>query len=112
MNLFIVNNPTKTFIPMIIMEKISIGLTTEKNDYGPEATEHVRYEYAALMSMCDHYLGQVLDLMDEFDMWKDTMLIVNTDHGFMLGEKEWMEKMFSPSTTSWYIAPSSFIIPR
>ena len=67
-----------------------------KNDYGPEATEHVRYEYAALMSMCDHYLGQVLDLMDEFDMWKDTMLIVNTDHGFMLGEKEWMGKNVQP----------------
>ena len=39
------------------------------------------------MSMCDHYLGKVLDMMDKYDLWKDTMLIVNTDHGFMLGEK-------------------------
>ena len=28
----------------------------------------------------------VLDFMDQHDMWKDTMLIVNTDHGFLLGE--------------------------
>ena len=67
-----------------------------KNEYGDAATEHVRYEYAALMSMCDNYLGKVLDLMDEFDLWKDTMLIVNTDHGFMLGEKEWMGKNVQP----------------
>ncbi len=67
-----------------------------KNEYGEAATEHVRYEYAALMSMCDNYLGKVLDIMDEFDLWKDTMLIVNTDHGFMLGEKEWMGKNVQP----------------
>ena len=58
-----------------------------KNEYGPEATRHVRYEYAALLSMCDHNLGRLLDKMDQLDMWRDTMLIVNTDHGFMLGEK-------------------------
>jgi len=39
-------------------------------DYAPvtqsaEAVEHIRYEYAALVSMCDHYLGQVFDAMDE-----------------------------------------------
>ena len=48
------------------------------------------------MSMCDHYLGKVLDMMDRYDLWKDTMLIVNTDHGFMLGEKEWMGKNVQP----------------
>jgi hypothetical protein len=53
----------------------------------PEQIEHCRYEYAASISMCDHYLGKVLDIMDEKDMWKDTMLIVSTDHGFLLSEK-------------------------
>lgn len=67
-----------------------------KNEYGEEATRHVRYEYAALLSMCDRYLGKVLDLMDQKNLWNDTMLIVNTDHGFMLGEKEWMGKNIQP----------------
>ena len=61
-----------------------------------EAVEHCRYEYAALLSMCDHYLGKVLDLMDELDLWKDTMLIVNTDHGFLLGEHDWWAKCAMP----------------
>lgn len=62
----------------------------------PEEIEHIRYEYAALVSMCDHYLGKVLDLMDQYDLWKDTMLIVNTDHGFLLGEHDWWAKCASP----------------
>lgn len=64
----------------------------------PEAVEHARAEYAALLSMCDASLGRVLDLMDENDMWDDTMLIVCTDHGFMLGEHGWWGKNVQP----WY----------
>jgi arylsulfatase A-like enzyme len=62
----------------------------------PEQVEHVRYENAALLSMCDAYLGKVLDAMDEFDLWKDTMLIVNTDHGFLLSEHGWWAKVRMP----------------
>lgn len=51
-----------------------------------EAVEHVRCQQAALLTMCDDYLGRLLDYMDTHDMWKDTMLMVNTDHGFLLGE--------------------------
>ena len=64
----------------------------------PEQVQHMRYEYAALMSMCDHYLGKVIDVMDELNLWDDTMLIVNTDHGFHLGEHDWWGKMRMP----WY----------
>jgi beta-glucosidase len=64
----------------------------------PEQVEHARYEYAALLSMCDHYLGKVLDKMDELGLWEDTMLIVNTDHGFLLGEHDWWAKSIQP----WY----------
>jgi len=57
---------------------------------------HCRYEYAALLSMCDAYLGKILDLMDELNLWQDTMLIVNTDHGFLLGEHDWWAKCVQP----------------
>lgn len=71
--------------------------------YGPidqslheEELLQVRKEYAALITMCDTYLGKVLDRMDAYDLWKDTMLIVNTDHGFLLGEHAFMGKNFGP----------------
>jgi arylsulfatase A-like enzyme len=55
-----------------------------------------RGEYLALLDMCDHSLGRVLDAMDELDLWDDTMLIVNTDHGFLLGEHGWWAKGVLP----------------
>ena len=61
-----------------------------------EEVQHMRYEYAALLSMCDEYLGKVLDLMDELAMWDDTLLIVCTDHGFLLGEHDWWAKIVPP----------------
>jgi len=44
-----------------------------------ETIEHVRRMYASLLTMCDAMLGRVLDLFDKHDLWKDTMLIVNTE---------------------------------
>lgn len=60
--------------------------------------EHARLEYASLLSMCDDSLGRVLDTMDEHELWDDTMLIVCTDHGFLLGERNWWGKNIQP----WY----------
>ena len=62
----------------------------------PEQAQHLRYEYAALLSQCDAYLGDVLDVMDELDLWKDTLLIVWTDHGFLLGEHDCWGKIWMP----------------
>ena len=61
-----------------------------------EQVEQARYEYAALVSMCDRSLGRVLDAMDRHDLWKDTLLLVNTDHGFLLGEHGWWAKSVQP----------------
>ncbi len=64
----------------------------------PEAVQHARAEYGALLSMCDASLGRVLDYLDDHGMWDDTMLIVCTDHGFLLGEHGWWGKNVQP----WY----------
>lgn len=69
--------------------------------YGPctqseETIRRIRNKYAALVSMCDHYLGTILDFMDAHDMWKDTALLVTTDHGYLLGEHEWWSKCIMP----------------
>lgn len=80
------------------------GDSTAETDWPPYApavedentVEHVRFEYAALLSKCDRYLGKVLDMMDQYGLWEDTMLIVNTDHGFLLGEHDWWGKTNMP----------------
>lgn len=66
-------------------------------DEASDEVKEARINYRAVLSMMDHYLGKILDFMDEHDMWKDTMLIVNTDHGYLLGEHGFFGKNYMPN---------------
>lgn len=61
-----------------------------------EALLELRNEYAALISLCDQNLGKLLQFFDQQNMWKDTLIIINTDHGFLLGEHNWLGKNIAP----------------
>jgi arylsulfatase A-like enzyme len=61
-----------------------------------EQIDELRANYFALLSLCDDLLGKFLDYFDEHDMWKDTALILTTDHGFLLGEHDWWAKNRMP----------------
>jgi arylsulfatase A-like enzyme len=68
-------------------------------DYGvcvdrPEAIAHIRKSYAALVTMTDHWLGRLWDTLDAQDAWRDTLVVLTTDHGTMLGEhRYWMKNL-------------------
>jgi len=63
-----------------------------KREAPEEAMSHLRNRYAALVTMMDHWLGRLLDQLDQLSLWDDTMIIFTTDHGFMLGEHDWTGK--------------------
>jgi arylsulfatase A-like enzyme len=65
-------------------------------DESDEEVARARNNYAALVTMCDRNLGRVLDSMDRYNLWDDTLLIVTTDHGFMLGEHDWWAMCMQP----------------
>lgn len=62
----------------------------------PQFIDHMRKQYAALLKLCDENLGRILDAMDQYELWEDTMLIVNTDHGFLLSEHGQWAKCHCP----------------
>ena len=62
----------------------------------PGETEELRQNYAALVAFCDDQLGRLLDEFDANDHWKDTAIILTTDHGFMLSEHNWWGKNQMP----------------
>ncbi|TGD41446.1 sulfatase [Pseudotabrizicola sediminis] len=62
----------------------------------PEDIDGIRANYAALVAMCDDYFGKLLDYLDSHDMWKDTAVILTTDHGFLLSEHDWWGKCRMP----------------
>jgi arylsulfatase A-like enzyme len=59
-----------------------------QDDRNDAHAAQARQRYAALVTKCDAHLGDVLDAFDRHDLWEDTMLVVWTDHGFMLGERD------------------------
>lgn len=63
---------------------------------GGKEDDKARKFYQALMTMCDDYLGQVMDKLKALDLWDDTLFIVCTDHGFLLGEHDWWGKNIMP----------------
>lgn len=62
----------------------------------PGEIDEIRTNYAALLAMCDEYFGRLLDYMDHHAMWDDTVLVMTTDHGILLGEHEWWIKCVMP----------------
>jgi arylsulfatase A-like enzyme len=56
------------------------------NQMSLEETEHVRALYAAELTMTDRWVGHLLNKLEELELMDDTMIILTTDHGFMLGE--------------------------
>lgn len=69
----------------------------DKTDGDEVKLRHIRRRYAALLLMTDAHLGKLLDVMDAHDMWKDTAFIYTTDHGYMLGEHDFLAKNYMPA---------------
>jgi arylsulfatase A-like enzyme len=62
----------------------------------PAAVEHIRKCYAGLLTMTDHWVGKVLDKLEETGQWDDTLIVFTTDHGTMLAEHDYWMKNFMP----------------
>lgn len=48
----------------------------------------IRACYGAKLTMIDEWLGRILDELDRQDRWRDTVVILCTDHGHFLSEKD------------------------
>lgn len=76
-----------------------------------EAVEHLRRRYATLITMSDRWLGRMLDVLDRHGLWEDTMVVLTTDHGIMLGEKQFMAKNYMPCYNEIYQIPMMISLP-
>ena len=62
----------------------------------PDECAELRANYCAIVALCDAQMGRLLDYFDAHDLWRDTALVVSTDHGFLLGEHDWWAKLRMP----------------
>jgi hypothetical protein len=68
--------------PPYSVKTVERGVLTERQ------ARHVRANYGSKLSMIDHWFGRLLDQVDALGLWDDTAIIVCTDHGHYLGERD------------------------
>lgn len=66
--------------------------------YPPEMVKRFRQLYAGKVTMFDAWLGRLLDRMDRYGLWGDTVLVFTTDHGHYLGDHRALGK---PQVAPW-----------
>jgi arylsulfatase A-like enzyme len=81
-------------------------------DETKEAIAHLRHMYMATLSMADKWLGKVFDEMDRQNMWDDTLVILTSDHGHMLGEHNATGKNKFPAWNEMCRIPLLVHMPR
>lgn len=68
-----------------------------RNNFTKQELRHLNVRYKALLTMTDHYIGKIFDVLDRKNLWDDTMVIFTTDHGYMLGEHAYLAKNYMPA---------------
>ncbi len=68
--------------PPYAKDAVKRGIITERQG------RQIRARYGAKLMMIDHWFGKVMDELDRLNLWDDTLVIVTTDHGHYLGEKD------------------------
>lgn len=48
--------------------------------------------YRACVTFVDAQVGSLLDALDRLDLWKNTIVVITSDHGVHLGEQGWWTK--------------------
>lgn len=54
--------------------------------YDEDDVRHIQARYAAMVILVDRWLGRLLDTLDEYDLWDDTMVVLTSDHGTFNGD--------------------------
>jgi len=75
-------NGPKVIWPPYMANAVASGAIDEKT------ARHIRANYGAKLSFIDHWFGRLLDALDRRGLWDETAVIVCTDHGHYLGEKD------------------------
>ena len=63
-------------------------------DIPQSAVDYVQRRYKALVTMTDHWFGTLVDKLKEKGMYEGTTIIVTTDHGYFLGERDYLGKNY------------------
>ncbi|MHA1293186.1 MAG: sulfatase [Promethearchaeota archaeon] len=59
--------------------------------------QFIRNQYSGKVTMVDRWIGKVFEKMDQYNLWKNTMVILTADHGHALAEPWKIIKQYGKS---------------
>jgi arylsulfatase A-like enzyme len=77
-----------------VHSELADSVNARLKDPGDVDWEHVRRMYAGDVSHADDLLGSLLEVLDTHDLYEDTIIIVTSDHGELIGEHGFFEHQF------------------
>jgi arylsulfatase A-like enzyme len=106
-------SPTKKYIDMYADPDYNgpnIGVTRYgfARNFTPELIRHLHAIYAAEVTMTDHWLGRFMDGFYEIGLHENTVILLLSDHGYLLGERGYTGKV--PSQLHPELAQVPFIL--
>lgn len=66
--------------------------STRAADYTADELTWLNAQCAGKISLVDRWLGEVVERLDRYDLWDDTLVVLTTDHGEFIGEYGQMSK--------------------
>lgn len=58
----------------------------------PENWRQYRYAYYRLVEKVDREIGKIIDVIDDKNLWENTVVIFSSDHGDGVGAHQWNQK--------------------
>jgi arylsulfatase A-like enzyme len=78
---------------------------TPVEELTPTELRRVRLAYRATLSMVDNQIGKLLDTLHYLGLDNNTVVMLVSDHGFHLGERDWVGK------SAWRLTPELTHVP-
>jgi arylsulfatase A-like enzyme len=101
----------KMFDPDFIGESVIWPVYGSADRYPKEVVRNIRAQYLGKIAMLDKNLGLVLDRLDRYNLWDNTLVIATTDHGHHFGENGILGKNIPPYHTTLTHIPLFISLP-
>ena len=77
----------------------------------PELLKRTRANYSGLVTMCDRWFGHFMETMRVLGLLDNTMIILTSDHGHSIGDRNYMGKRGYPSAREVFDVPLMVRLP-
>ena len=91
-------------------EQVKSGYA-DTSELDPRLLKRTRANYSGAVTLCDRWFGHFMESLRVQGLLDDTLLIMTSDHGHSIGDKDYMGKRGYPSDPSVYDVPLMIRFP-